>query len=158
MTIAQVDDSRFSQVYKDWQEPLKPSHSALEHYLFFKGFTAYAMGYKDIPEGDWRDGVVSLIRHITIPYHSTGLLGKDWDTNKLSGFAAVRTDKGIEVYEFDKVSLPDELIRRYFFGEEVAYAAHAIDLHRKKPQDNIKVYKSNDAITRLHEFKTERRF
>jgi len=80
----------------------------------------------------------------------------NYDLKTLSGFVALKNDCNTEVYEFDKVQLPDCLVKNSFSGDFIAYSVYAVDLHRTAPQSNIRVYHGNNAITRLH-VKIERR-
>lgn len=155
--LTQITDQTFSQVYRMAGCALEPSPSAVDHYLFFKGFAGCRTpGSIHIPESKWKSNMADLLKNIRIPNGSTGLLNES--EGLLSGFAVVRVGEEFVLYEFDKVNLPNDLTAKYFDENTLAYVAYAIDLHSRNPQKSIKVYKGDEIITRLHECKTDREF
>lgn len=161
--LAQVADSQFSPLYQDLDKPLVQPYSTLDHYLAFRGFRVIRTDEKDIMQHEpeilhiMREGVV------LIPEHSTGLFHVEYynyPTLVMSGFAAVafRKDEKLELYEFHDVGLPENLVKKMASGENAAYVAYAAALRLTGSQQDIKVYRGNDAIARLHEVRTERKF
>lgn len=67
LKLVTVDDSKFSQAYQDRNLQLVKSHSALDHYLLFRGFSLYPINQKDIPQGALQHTAVSLLNRVYIP-------------------------------------------------------------------------------------------
>ncbi|MBI2542147.1 hypothetical protein HYV80_05550 [Candidatus Woesearchaeota archaeon] len=121
----------------------------------FRGFKIEVPNERDIPKGEWKERIESLVHEadVLIPEKGTGLL-RYHESGYLEGFAALQTDKGIEVFEFESMQLPKQVAKSF---DRAVKTAYFIDLHKKSPQEHIKVYTGDDAITRLQEVRTERR-
>ena len=162
-SVKLVQDSEFSPIYQDRDKPLVQPYSTLDHYLTFRGFRVDKADEKDIKKH--KSEILPIMREgvVLIPEHSTGLLHiemYDYPNPVMSGFSAVafKKDGELEVYEFHNECLPKNLVRKWASGEEAAYVAYAAARHRVNSRPSIQVYRGNEAIQRLQEVRTERRF
>lgn len=157
IVVAQVNDTDYSPFFDPRGESLISGRLALDHYIHFRNFSCYSVEPDKVPAHPWKEEILAVAKNVAVPQFKSPLLKKKWNEPYLDGFAVFfPDDKVAELYQFKKVHLPKGFSNDY--GENAVSAAYAIVAHRKTPQPNIRIYKSMEAIARLHQIKEERRF
>ncbi|HLC66867.1 MAG TPA: hypothetical protein VJK52_04465 [Candidatus Nanoarchaeia archaeon] len=162
MTLTKVSEKEFTPIARmhDRKYELSPSRSSAMHYVLYRGFQSYGVNGADIPNKNWKEGVIAIVGRVLVPNRSTGLFSDKWrflSPVSVSGFAVDASGAESVLYEFTDVSIPRSL-RESRFGEDAIISAYAMVQHTKRPQRNIQTYTGDGIIERLSQVEVERKF
>ncbi len=161
--LAQVSREEFTSIVdrpgRD-KYTLRTSLSPVSHYLRYRGFNfSTPSAENDLPK-KWREEIVTTLRNVLVPEHSTGLFKDHWrllsaNPTSFSGYAALEVkDEEPVLYKFDQFSIP----RAFREKEKQAIVAYALVKHGKHPQSNIQTYRGVEAIRELSLLEAKRTF
>ncbi|MBI4152189.1 hypothetical protein HY495_00630 [Candidatus Woesearchaeota archaeon] len=155
--LVSIDDRDFSPLYGGFSSDLG-KRSALSHYLFFKGFSRTLINGNLIPDCEWKEEVVNIMRNVS--YLSTTSFTDFYQNNRWSGFAALQEPQGITLYDVNDLALPSELVGVDLgIQKSLVCAAYAVFLQRQgNASEEITAYSGKKAIGILSPVETKRRF